>query len=233
MGKRIYSQRKGRGGPTFRAPSHRYRADARLPPIREGVGVVEEIVHDPGRTAPLAVVRFESLKAYIPAHYGMYVGQKVLVGEAVEVRPGSIMPLASIPEGVPIYFIEGVPGDGGRYVRTAGAYATVISHGREVVVQMPSGQFRSFHPRCRAVIGIVAGGGRSDRPFLKAGKKVHALRSRARKAYRTRGVAMNPVDHPHGGGSHQHVGRPSTVSKNAPPGRKVGRIAPKKKRRKR
>jgi large subunit ribosomal protein L2 len=81
-------------------------------------------------------------------------------------------------------------------------------------------------------VGIVAGGGRGDKPFGKSGKKYHALKSKAKMHFKVSGVAMNPVDHPHGGGAHKHVGKPSTVSRNAPPGRKVGRLSPKKKSRK-
>ena len=231
MGKRIISQNRGHGSPVYRAPSHRYVADIRHPSIGEGVGVVEEIRHDPGRTAPVAKIRLENNKTfYMIAHAGMFVGQKIQIGTNIPVKPGNIMPLGYIPVGVPIYNIEKIPGDGGKFVRSAGTFATVISHGEKTTVQLPSGQFVDFDPKCRAVVGIVAGEGRKDKPFLKAGKKFHALRSKAKKWPKVRGVAMNAVDHPHGGGSHQHVGKPSTVSKGAPPGRKVGRIAPKKKK---
>ena len=79
---------------------------------------------------------------------------------------------------------------------------------------------------------MVGGGGRPDLPFAKAGRKYHSLRSKAKVWPRVSGVAMAPYNHPHGGGGHQHVGTPSTVSRNAPPGRKVGRLSPKKKDRK-
>ncbi len=99
-------------------------------------------------------------------------------------------------------------------------------------VQLPSGAFKRLNSDCRATIGVLAGGGHGEKPFGKAGSKFHAYRSRAKRSKKVRGVAMNPVSHPHGGGSHQHVGTPSTVSANAPPGRKVGRLSPSKKRRK-
>ena len=78
---------------------------------------------------------------------------------------------------------------------------------------------------CRATIGVVAGGGRKEKPFVKAGKKYHAMKAKAIKWPRVRGVAMNAVDHPFGGGRHQHTGKPTTVSRRMPPGRKVGHIA--------
>ena len=79
--------------------------------------------------------------------------------------------------------------------------------------------------RCRATVGIVAGGGRIDKPFLKAGRKFHAMRAKRNSWPRTRGVAMNPVDHPHGGGNHQHIGHASTMARDAPAGQKAGLIA--------
>jgi large subunit ribosomal protein L2 len=93
---------------------------------------------------------------------------------------------------------------------------------------MPSGYFKVFNPKCRATIGVVSSGGRKEKPFLKAGKKYKYSRSRNRLYPRVRGVAMNAVDHPHGGGGHQHLGRPSVVGRNTPPGRKVGQIAAKR-----
>src|SRR5439155_2456833 len=126
--------------------------------------------------------------------------------------------------------VESMPGDGGRFVRAAGAQAVVVSQGDRTVIQLPSGQFRTFHPDCRATIGAVAGAGRGDKPFYRAGKKWFSFRSFSKAYFIVRGVAMNPVDHPHGGGSHQHVGKPSTVGFDAPPGRKVGRMSPQPKR---
>uniref|UniRef100_M4BJW7 Large ribosomal subunit protein uL2 C-terminal domain-containing protein n=1 Tax=Hyaloperonospora arabidopsidis (strain Emoy2) TaxID=559515 RepID=M4BJW7_HYAAE len=79
--------------------------------------------------------------------------------------------------------------------------------------------------RCRAMVGVVAGGGRTDKPILKAGRAFHKYRVKRNEWPRVRGVAMNPVEHPHGGGNHQHIGHPSTVRRDAPAGKKVGLIA--------
>ena len=95
---------------------------------------------------------------------------------------------------------------------------------------MPSGEFKSFDPRCRATVGVVAGGGLKEKPFAKSGNKYHAYRSKSKAYFKVKGIAMNAVDHPHGGGGHPHVGVPSTVSRNAAPGRKVGRLSPKRRR---
>ena len=139
------------------------------------------------------------------------------------------MPLAEIPEGTPIYNIENRPGDGGRFVRSSGTYASLITHdATQAVVELPSGELKSFNPKCRASIGVVAGGGRKEKPFLKAGVRWHAYKAKGKKFMTVRGVAMNAVDHPHGGGNRQHPGRPTTISRHAPPGRKVGSIAAKR-----
>ena len=231
MGKRLITQRRGRGGSQYRSPGHRHVDDVRLPSFNEGEGVVVDLIHAPGRTSPLTEVVFDGKRDYLLAAEGIKVGQKLTVGPG-EIKPGNIMMLSEIPEGTPVHNIEGIPGDGGKYAKTAGTSASVVSRGSIVVIQMPSGILKEFNPRCRAVIGIVAGGGRNDKPFAKAGKKYHTLRSRSKAHFKVSGVAMNPVDHPHGGGSHPHVGKPSTVSRNAPPGRKVGRLSPQKKKKK-
>lgn len=122
--------------------------------------------------------------------------------------------------------IENKPGDGGQLARSSGVYAVLIAHDMgKTVVQMPSGATKWLNPMCKATIGVVAGGGRVDKPFVKAGKKYHKLKTRAAKYPRVSGVAMNAIDHPFGGGGWQHPGRPKTVSRRASPGRKVGSIA--------
>ena len=92
-------------------------------------------------------------------------------------------------------------------------------------VKLPSGSKKTLPSTCRAMIGLVAGGGRIDKPLLKAGRAKHKYSAKRNCWPRVRGVAMNPVEHPHGGGNHQHVGHPTTVSRATPPGRKVGLIA--------
>lgn len=232
MGKRLRTQRRGRGTPRYRSPSHRHVDDVRLPAFAEGAGTITDLIHAPGRTSPLAVVDFGDDVDYQLAAEGMSVGQTIDVGSG-KVSIGNIMKLSEIPEGTAVHNIEKSPGDGGKFVKVAGVSAQVISRGNIVVLQMPSGELKDFNPDCRAAIGVVAGGGRTDKPLAKAGKKYHALRSSSKDNFHVSGVAMNPVDHPHGGGSHPHVGGPSTVSRNAWPGQKVGRLSPQKKKKKR
>lgn len=231
MGKRILVQRKGRGTSTFRAPSNKHIGETRYPPLsqREGVilrGHVRKILHDPGRGAPIAMIRFDSgLEVVLPAGEGLRLDQEITVGKSSP-SEGNILPVASIPEGTPVFNIEGEPGDGGKYIKSGGTYGTVVTHTPAgALVQLPSGAMRVFSPSCRATIGIVAGGGRTEKPFVKAGKKYHQMLAKPFKWPVVRGVAMNITAHPHGGGQHQHEGAPTTVSRNAPPGAKVGLIA--------
>ncbi|NLL94836.1 MAG: 50S ribosomal protein L2 [Thermoplasmatales archaeon] len=229
MGKRLIHQRRGSGRPQYRTPSHRHTDDVRQPRIEDGSGTVVDIVHAPGRSSPLAVVDFDGDKDYVIAAEGMSVGQTISVGSD-RIAVGNVLALSSIPEGTLVHNVEKIPGDGGIFVKAAGTSAQVISRGAVVVLQMPSGEMREFHPNCRASVGIVAGHGRPDKPFAKSGKKFHAYRSKAKAYFKVSGVCMNAVDHPHGGGSHRHVGKPSTKSRNAWPGQKVGRLAPKKRK---
>ncbi|CCQ34067.1 50S ribosomal protein L2P [Halorhabdus tiamatea SARL4B] len=232
MGRRIQGQRRGRGTPTFRAPSHRYKADLshRSTEAREGdviSGTVVDIEHDPARSAPVAAVEFEDGdQRLVLAPEGVGVGDEIQVGVTAAIEPGNTLPLAEIPEGVQICNVEANPGDGGKFARAGGVSAQLMAHDRNVtVVQLPSGDVRRLDPDCRATIGVVAGGGRTEKPFVKAGNKYHKMKSRGTKYPRVRGVAMNAVDHPFGGGGRQHPGQPKSISRNAPPGRKVGDIS--------
>jgi large subunit ribosomal protein L2 len=233
MGRRIQGQRRGRGTPTFRAPSHRYKADLEHKKSEEQDTISGEIVgieHDPARSAPLADVEFDDGdRRLVLAPEGITVGDTLQVGVSAEIKPGNTLPLAEIPEGIPICNVESQVGDGGKFARASGVSAQLMSHDRDVaVVQLPSGEVRRLPPACRATIGVVAGGGRTEKPFVKAGNKHHKMKARGTKYPRVRGVAMNAVDHPFGGGGRQHPGQPKSVSRDAPPGRKVGDIASKR-----
>jgi large subunit ribosomal protein L2 len=229
MGKRIISQNRGRGGPVYRAPSHKYKAALR----HEGsvdttvTGRIIDIEHDPARHAPIAKVELENgKKTYMLASEGIGIDEEISWGPEAPVRNGNTLPLVDIPVGAYICNIEARPNDGGKFVRAGGVQAIVIGkHEGRVGVKMPSGKHKWFNGLCRATIGIVAGGGRGEKPFVKAGKKYHKMKSQAQKWPRVKGVAMNVIDHPFGGGGHQHVGRPKTVSRGTSPGRKVGHIA--------
>jgi large subunit ribosomal protein L2 len=227
MGKRIISRRRGSGTPTYLSPSHRHHGAIYHPaPTLVGDGKVVAIEQAPGRTAPVAEVTGPDGKPVrILAPAGLATGDSVAFHEG-KVDRGAILALARIPDGTLVSNIEVKPFDGGRLVRSAGSSALVVAHASgEVTIQLPSGTFKRFLDTCRAEVGAVGGGGRRERPIIKAGKKVWATRSLARSPVKVRGVAMNPVNHPFGGGAHQHVGRPSTVASGTWPGAKVGRFS--------
>ncbi|HID25398.1 MAG TPA: 50S ribosomal protein L2 [Thermoplasmata archaeon] len=226
MGKKLILQRRGRGTPKFKVPSHRYKGDIRYPYESEFEGVVSEITRDAIHTSPIMKVRSKDNRTLLLlAPEGVRVGQTIKTSET-EPSIGNVLPIGSVPEGYPVFNIELNPGDGGKLVRSAGSSATVISHDAEkTVVQLPSGKFKTLLSTCRATIGIAAGGGRKDKPFVKAGAKHYAAKARGKVYPIVRGVSMNPVAHPHGGGAHQHVGKPSTVRRGMPPGKKVGSVA--------
>ena len=152
-----------------------------------------------------------------------------MAGEDIPIKAGNTTMLKNIPEGTMIYNIESSPGDGGKFVRTSGGFAKIITKMKDkVVVLLPSSHEREFRPECRANIGIIAGSGRTEKPFLKAGTRHHAMAARGKFYPSVSGTSMNAVAHPFGGRSSAHKGRPTQAPRNAPPGRKVGKIAPRR-----
>lgn len=241
MGKRLRVQRRGKGSPTFRAAKKGKVAPVKYPPLTaEGLsGVVRDLLHDAGRGAPLAYIELEEGRGYhIAAPEGVHIGQNVHIGADVPVRVGNVLPLGVIPEGTMVCNVELRPGDGGRIARSSGTFATVVSHmASGTKVKMPSKRSVELPDDCRATIGIVAGGGRKEKPFMKAGEKYLLKKAKGHTYPTTKGVSMAAASHPHGGGSHRRPGKSTTVSRHAPPGKKVGLIAArssgKKKRRRR
>ncbi|MHA2059235.1 MAG: 50S ribosomal protein L2 [Candidatus Ranarchaeia archaeon] len=232
MGKRIGVQRRGRGSPTFRAPSHKRRGDIKHPDYdltREETVKAEvlDLVHDPGRGAPVASIKLPSGESqYVLVSEGVAVGENLHYGPEAPILPGNVLPLEVIPDGTLVCNIEQNPGDGGRFARSSGSFGVIRTHTDDrAIIKLPSGREKHFPFSCRAMIGVVAGGGRNQRPFLKAGNRFHSLKVKAKTWPRVRGVAMNAVYHPFGGGSKQGPGRSSTSSRHAPPGAKVGLIA--------
>jgi large subunit ribosomal protein L2 len=229
MGHRITTQSRGKGGPAYRSPSHRFKAALKHigDDTQKITGTVIDIEHDPARNAPIALVKLEDgSKVYMLVTEGMGVGDVVLWGSAGEVKNGNTLILGNIPTGTYICNIEARPNDGGKFVRSSGVQAVVVDKTEERVgVRMPSGKTKWFNARCRATVGIVAGGGRVEKPFVKAGNKYHKMQNTAANWPRVRGVAMNVIDHPFGGGGHQHPGRPKTIARGTSPGRTVGHVA--------
>lgn len=237
MGKRILQRRRGKGGSQFRISAKGKIAPVRYPSMRkegEQKLAVKALLDERGRSAPIAQIEYGTEVSYIPAVNGLVVGSEITIGAAASATMGNVLPLGRIPEGTRISNIELRVGDGGKLVRAGGSSAVLFSKGNgKAIVRMPSGKSILVDDKCRATIGEVAGGGRLDKPFLRAGPRHHAMKAQGRMYPRMRGIAMAVVYHPFGGGRHQHPGKSTSTSRNAPPGRKVGLIAPRKTGRKR
>jgi len=235
----IRAQRKGAGG-IFKSHTFHRKGAAKLRSLdyaeRHGYikGTVKEIIHDPGRGAPLARVafrnpyKFKTCSENFIAVEGLYSGQFVYCGARAQLKIGNVLPLASLPEGTVVSNVESKPGDRGQLARASGDYATIVSHNSDngtTRLRLPSGAKKIVQSTCRGVVGVVAGGGRIDKPMLKAGRSYWKYKAKRNCWPYVKGVCMNPVEHPHGGGNHQHVGHATTIRRDAPPGKKVGLIA--------
>jgi large subunit ribosomal protein L2 len=165
---------------------------------------VASIEYDPNRSAHIALLHYaDGDKRYILSPIGLTVGDTVVAGTKVDVRPANSMPIGNIPLGTLVHNIELKPGKGGQMVRSAGTSAQIMAkEGKYTTIRMPSGEMRMVLSSCMATIGQV---GNSDHSNISLGK---AGRSRWRGVRpQTRGTAMNPVDHPHGGGEGRNKGR--------------------------
>jgi len=231
MGKRLIQQARGKGGPTYRSPSFRFYGKAKMRPIQDNPiqGIVQDFVKCPGHTTPLAAIRYEDNQTLLLiAPEGIKVGDAVMCGGA-NISPGNTIALKNIPVGALLCNIESQPGDGGKFCRSSGTFAKLIEKtDKTISLELPSKKIKKFTPNCRAQIGICAGGGRLEKPLLKAGNAYHKMRAKNKLYPRVGGVKQNSVDHPFGGSSSSNKGRPTTAPKNAPPGRKVGKIRPKR-----
>ncbi|HIH19131.1 TPA: 50S ribosomal protein L2 [Candidatus Micrarchaeota archaeon] len=232
MGKLLRQQRRGKGSVAYKAPSHRYKSELAFRKFDDGEksgavrGEVLRFVDDPARGALLMDIIFEDgSRMHLLAPEGMAKGQEIMSGSSARLGLGSCLPLSKIPEGSMIYNIEMAPGDGGKLVRAPGSYATIVSREKDsVYVKLPSKHTLILQGTCRAQIGVVCGGGRLEKPLLKAGNNFYKKHAQNRKWPVNRGVHMSAYTHPFGGKQH-HKGRGSATSRNAPPGRKVGHIA--------
>jgi large subunit ribosomal protein L2 len=161
------------------------------------VATIEKLEYDPNRTAFIALIRYEDGElSYILAPQRVKVGDKVIASLKADVIPGNAMPLKSIPVGTVIHNIEMKPGKGGQIARSAGAYAQLVGKdGGYAMLRLASGEQRLVHESCMATIGAVSNSDHANTNIGKAGRK----RWMGIKPT-VRGVVMNPVDHPHGGG---------------------------------
>lgn len=202
---------RGRGGSSRRM----YRA-VDFKRIKDGVPArVVSIEYDPNRSTRIALLYYaDGEKSYILAPLGLSVGNWVESGTGAEIRPGNSLPLRSIPTGTIIHNLELTPGRGGQLARSAGVGAQVLSReGEHVLVRLPSGEMRRVLLNCRASIGQLSNPDHKNESLGKAGASRHL----GRRPH-VRGVAMNPVDHPHGGGEGRSpIGMPGPKSPTGKP----------------
>jgi large subunit ribosomal protein L2 len=184
---------------------------------------VAHIEYDPNRSARIALLHYvDGEKRYILSPQGLRVGDRLMSGEGAEVRPGNALPLRNIPVGTVIHAVELKPGGGAKMARSAGTSVQLVAkEGRYATLRLPSGEMRLVEAACRATIGVV---GNAEHELVQLGKAGRARWKNKRPS--VRGVAMNPVDHPLGGGEGKSSGGRHPTS---PWGKKEGRTRNKKK----
>jgi large subunit ribosomal protein L2 len=200
---RITSRHRGGGA------KRRYR-QIDFKRVKDGVSArVATVEYDPNRTCYIALLEYaDGHKSYILAPQGIAPGERVESGPGADIRPGNALPLRSIPTGTVVHNVELVPGQGGRMGRSAGAAIQVVAkEGAMVTLRLPSSEMRLVRAECRATVGALSNAEHQNVKIGKAGRNRHKGRRP-----QTRGVAMNPVDHPHGGGEAHHTpgGHPVT-----------------------
>ncbi len=188
---------------------HKYRIIDFFRKKRNMKATVDRIEYDPNRTAYIALITYEDKeKNYIICPQGLKPGDKIENGKNVDIKIGNSLQLKDIPPGTSIHNVELIPGNGGKLARSAGSSITLSGYdGDYAILKLSSGETRKVNSSCLATIGVVSN---QDQKNIKIGK---AGRNRWRgKRPQTRGVAMNPVDHPHGGGEGKTSGGRSPVS---------------------
>ena len=202
---RITSRRRGGGH------RRRYRIIDFKRNKFDSSGVIESIEYDPNRSPRIALVKYDDgEKKYIIAPEGIKVGDKILssIGNKIPFKTGNAMPIGKIPEGLLIHNVELKPGKGAQMARSAGSYARIMANeGGMVTLKLPSGELRMISEQCIATIGTVGNKSHENISIGKAGR----ARWMGRRP-KVRGVAMNPVDHPHGGGEGKTSGGRHPVS---------------------
>jgi large subunit ribosomal protein L2 len=211
--KKKHSGRNNNGHITTRHKGGGTRKQYRLIDFKRGKDTipakVAAIEYDPNRTARIALLHYrDGEKRYILAPVGLEVGAIIVSGPDADIKLGNALPLANIPLGTVIHNIELRPGEGGKLVRSAGSSAQLMAkEGAYAQVRMPSGEVRKIQVVCRATIGQLGNLDHENEVIGKAGRQRHLG-----KRPSVRGIAMNPVDHPHGGGEARSTsGRPPTT----------------------
>jgi large subunit ribosomal protein L2 len=228
MGKRIIQRRRGKGSPTYTTKERAFSIKATYP-VAMGKGIVLKLINSLGYTAPFAMIKANNKTFFNVATENIFEGKEIQIGENAAIESGNIMPLKSIPMGTEVCNIELYKSGGGKMVRTSGSSAVITKKaGKYVTILLPSKKEMELDGDILATIGKVAGGGRTDKPIVKAGRKYFLLRARCRHYPRTSPIKRNAVNHPFGGGRGKNMGKSSIAPRWAPPGRKVGLIRPRK-----
>lgn len=227
MGKRIIQQARGHGSKTYRVKNKAFKFKVKYPSVLNGEGIVVKLFNSPAHSAPLAKIKYNKGVFYIPAFKGMIEGQKINFGGS-EIKDGNVMELKDMPVKTLVYNIESRPRDGGVFIRSAGNVAVVKRISEEgVYVTMPSKKDKLFNGKCRATIGRIAGAGRKEKPIIRAGKKHYMTKAKNKLWPRTSAVKVNVIDHPFGSGRGKNP-KSKIAKRNAPPGKKVGLLRPRR-----
>lgn len=226
MGKRIIQQRRGRGGPTYRAkPKAREFRPGYLSDMN-GEWTCVKLIASPSHSVPLA--KFTNAKGDVFVNFAadlLYIGQKIKFGGN---SIGDVSSIGDLKNGTRIFNIEHNVKDGGKFVRSGGSFAEIMAHeGDRVKVWMPSKKIKMFNKDSRVTVGRLSGEGRIDKPVLKAGAKYYIMKNKSKLWPKVSAVAMNAIDHPFGSGRGKRV-KSKIVKRNAAPGKKVGHLSPKR-----
>ena len=227
MGKRIISQARGKGSLSYQARKQAfiYRVGY---PLQTGEAQIIKILHSAAHSAPLIKARVGNIIFYNVAFAGAMRGNTFKIG-GDRVSYGNVIALKEIPTTTKIFNIENNHGDGGKMIRTSGSSAMVYKKYEDgrIGIIMPNRSEIKLDGECRATVGIVAGEGRKLKPFMKAGAMHYRAKARNKLWPRVSAVSTNAVDHPFGSGRGKRI-KSKTAKRNAPPGRRVGHLRPRR-----
>ncbi len=226
MGKTLIQQARGRGGPRYRTKKKSFRVTIKYPPWDfEGDGKIVKLFNVACYSCPIAKIKTEKGFFYNVTTEGNYEGETIKIGKSENIQNGDILKLSDMPIGTLVCNIEKFKGSNGKFVRNSGICGRIVKkENLKIYIQMPSKSEKIFKGDERATIGIIAAGGRKEKPILKAGKMVHIKNAKGGKVYpRTSAVKMNIIDHPFGSGRGKRI-KQKVPKRNSPPGAKVGLV---------
>jgi large subunit ribosomal protein L2 len=226
MGKTITQQARGRGGPAFRVRKKAYVYEITYPPLStNGKAKILRLINSAPHSAPLAKIIINDKIFYSPAADGIYESQEIEIEGKIE--NGNIIRLKDIPTGTKVFNVEKSPGNGGKILRSGGSSGIIMNKEKSGVELLIKRRKLMLNENCRATIGVAAGDGRLIKPLVRAGKRHHIMKSVGRKWHRTSPIKTNALDHPFGGGRGKRI-KSKIAKRNAPPGKKVGHIRPRR-----